>query len=78
MRGRPATPAELPLHRLDRLAQRANVPPQPDLIAEAVHIVVLIEGGHKTRRVSEIAQVRGLDADGRFVLQRSHPVGVLQ
>jgi type IV secretion system protein VirB11 len=73
-----ASSAEGALHRLDRLAQRANVPPQPDLIAEAVHIVVLIEGGHKTRRVSEIAQVRGLDADGRFVLQRSHPVGVLQ
>jgi P-type conjugative transfer ATPase TrbB len=73
-----ASSAEGALHRLDRLAQRANVPPQPDLIAEAVHIVVLIEGGHKTRRVSEIAQVAGLDADGRFMLQRSHPVGVLQ
>jgi type IV secretion system protein VirB11 len=58
------------LNRLDRLAQRANVPPQTQLVAEAVHLVVVIEGGHARRRVTEIARVRGLGSDGQFVLQR--------
>lgn len=58
------------LSRLDRLAQRANVPAQAHLVAEAIHLVVLIEGGHARRRVTEIARVRGLTPDGQFVLQR--------
>ena len=70
-----ASSAEGALHRLDRLAQRSNVPPQPELVAEAVHLVVLIEGGHSTRRVTELARVRGLDATGRYVLQRLMPPG---
>lgn len=57
------------LARLDRLAQRANVPPQSYLVAEAVHVVVVIEGGHDRRRVTEVARVRGFDRDGHFVLQ---------
>ena len=65
-----ASSAEGALHRLDRLAQRANVPAQTELVAEAVHLIVLIEGGHGRRHVSEIARVRGLDPSGRFVLQR--------
>ena len=65
-----ASSAEGALHRLDRLAQRANVPEQTELVAEAVHIVVVIEGGHARRRVAEIARVRGLDTNGGFVLQR--------
>ena len=60
------------LSRLDRLAQRANVPPQAQLVAEAIHLVVVIEGGHARRRVTEIARVRGLASDGQFVLQRLH------
>ncbi|MGH7618062.1 MAG: P-type conjugative transfer ATPase TrbB [Gemmatimonadaceae bacterium] len=67
-----ASSAEGALHRLDRLAQRSNVPPQADLVAEAVHLIVLLEGGHARRRVTEIARVRGLDGDGRFRLQRLH------
>jgi type IV secretion system protein TrbB len=67
-----ASSAEGALHRLDRLAQRANVPPQADLVAEAVHLVVLLAGGHAKRRVTEIARVRGLNSDGRFRLQRLH------
>ena len=73
-----ASSAEGALHRLDRLAQRANVPPQPELIAEAVHIVVLIDGGHRTRRVSDIARVRGLDSDGHFLRHHLQPIGVTQ
>lgn len=70
-----ASSAEGALHRLDRLAQRANVPPQLELITEAVHLVVLIEGGHGRRRVTEIARVLGLDASRRFALERIQSSG---
>ena len=65
-----ASTAEGALTRLDRLAQRANVPPQAELVAEAVHLVVVIDGHHSRRRVTEITRVRGLDRRGHFVLQR--------
>ncbi len=55
------------LARLDRLAQRANVPPQTALIAEAVDWIVMMGGG--TRRVTDLARVRGLDRLGRFVIE---------
>jgi type IV secretion system protein VirB11 len=68
-----ASTAEGALLRLDRLAQRANVPPQPHLVAEAVHIVVVIDGGHRRRRITDIARVRSFDSEGYFVLQHLHP-----
>jgi type IV secretion system protein TrbB len=49
------------LHRLDRLAQRASVPPQPHLVGDAIHLVVMIAGGSAGRRVTEIARVQGYD-----------------
>jgi type IV secretion system protein VirB11 len=61
-----ASSVEGALLRLDRLAQRANVPPQAELVAEAVGLVVVIEGGNARRRVSEIARVDGRYADGRY------------
>ena len=33
------------LHRLDRLAQRANAGPQGHLVGDAIHLVVMIAGG---------------------------------
>ena len=63
-----ASSAEGALFRLDRLAQRANVPPQPALVAEAVSLVVVIEGGNLRRRVSEIVRVDGRYPDGRYRL----------
>lgn len=65
-----ASTAEGALLRLDRLAQRANVPSQKALIAEAVDLIVLIEGGNRGRRVSDLVRVSGLDLDGRFILHR--------
>jgi type IV secretion system protein TrbB len=59
------------LLRLDRLAQRANVPPQRDLIAETVHLIVVIEGGNTGRRITDLVTVTGLDQRGRFLLRRS-------
>jgi P-type conjugative transfer ATPase TrbB len=63
-----ATTAEGALLRLDRLAQRNNVPPQTALIAEAIHLVAVIEGSHRGRRVVDLARVRGLDGEGRVAL----------
>jgi hypothetical protein len=50
------------------------VPPQTELVAEAVHLVVVIEGSHSRRHVTSIVRVRGLDRSGRFVLQRLREV----
>ena len=63
-----ASSAEGALLRLDRLAQRANVPAQAALVAEAVGLVVVIEGGNARRRVADIARVDGLGSDGRYQL----------
>ena len=65
-----ASTPEGALLRLDRLAQRANVPAQPELIAEAIDLIVVIEGGNSGRRVSDLVRVEGLGSDGRFVLHR--------
>lgn len=54
-----ATTALGALHRLGRLAQRANVPPQHELIAEAVDVVLVIQGGNAGRRVTELVRVEG-------------------
>ena len=59
------------LARLDRLAQRANVPPQRELIAETVHLLVVIEGGSTGRRITDLVTVTGLDERGRFLLRRA-------
>ena len=57
------------LHRLDRLAQRANVPPQRELVAEAIDLVVVLQGSHGQRRVRELVRVAGLDRNGQFRIQ---------
>ena len=66
-----ASSADGALLRLDRLAQRANVPPQASLVAEAVGLVVVIEGGNARRRVADIARVEGIGLDGRYQLTHS-------
>lgn len=63
------------LHRLDRLAQRANVPPQRELIAEAVRLVVVLAGGNEDRRVTELTRVDGYAPERGFVLRRCTPAG---
>jgi type IV secretion system protein VirB11 len=65
-----ASSADGALLRLDRLAQRANVPPQRHLVAEAIHLIAVLEGSHARRRVTDLVRVQGLDRDGRFVLHR--------
>ena len=62
-----ATDAVGALRRLDRLAQRASGGPHHELVAEAVGVVVVIEGGNEGRRVRELARVGG-HRDGAYVL----------
>lgn len=65
-----ASSAEGALLRLDRLAQRANVPPQRQLVAEAIHLIAVLEGSHARRRVTDLVRVEGLDRDEHFVVRR--------
>lgn len=62
------------LLRLDRLAQRAGVPSQRALIADAVQLVVLLQNtsaqGGAARRVTDLVRVSGLTEEGRYVLHR--------
>lgn len=60
-----ATDAAGALHRLDRLAQRENVPPQPELVAEAIDWIVTM--AH--RQVVGLARVRGLDTERRYIVE---------
>jgi P-type conjugative transfer ATPase TrbB len=64
-----ATDAVGALERLDRLAQRAGVPPQAHLVAAAVDWVVVIVGGSQPRRVREVVKVLGLDGAGGYALE---------
>lgn len=70
-----ATTAAGALARLDRLAQRANVPPQAALVADAVDLVVVLHGGNTGRRAVELARVAGLAPDGRFLLHQCTETG---
>ncbi len=65
-----ASSAEGALLRLDRLAQRANVPPQRQLVAEAIDLIVVLEGGNAGRRITDLAWVTGVDRAGRYLLDR--------
>ncbi|HVT16760.1 MAG TPA: P-type conjugative transfer ATPase TrbB [Thermoanaerobaculia bacterium] len=51
------------LHRLDRLAQRNNVGPQPHLVGSAIDLIVVIAGGSRGRRVTELVKVGGFEGD---------------
>jgi type IV secretion system protein VirB11 len=56
------------LHRLDRLAQRANVPSQRELIGEAVGLVLVLSGGNQNRRVTDLVRVSGFIPEAGFAL----------
>ena len=65
-----ANDARSALIRLSTLVQEANVPPQWELIAETIDLIVFIalEGAGK-RRVTEILQMEGLNVSGNFDLR---------
>ncbi|HBZ70776.1 MAG TPA: P-type conjugative transfer ATPase TrbB [Deltaproteobacteria bacterium] len=64
-----ANDAGAALSRLDQLVQEAGVPSQPQLIAEAVDLVVAIERTPTGRRVTEVVRVEGYDQANGYRLR---------
>ena len=64
-----ANSAPLALMRVEQLIQEAVVTVPRRLIAEGIDLVVFIEGRGLARRISAIATVAGLGADGDYALQ---------
>lgn len=58
------------LIRVGQLIQEAGVPPNPELIAETVNVVVSIRRAESGRRVEEVAAVHGWSAGGGFHVVR--------
>lgn len=65
-----ANDASAALIRVGQLIQEAGVPPNPELIAEAINVVVSIKRTPEGRRVEEVAAVRGWSASGGFHAER--------
>lgn len=63
-----ANNAQAALIRVGQLIQEANVPPVPQLIAEAVNVVISIRRTATGRIIDEILQVNGWK-DGAFITQ---------
>jgi type IV secretion system protein VirB11 len=68
-----ANSAASALHRLEQLVQEAVVTVPRRLVAEAIDVVVFIEGRGTSRRVAAIASVEGLDPSGDYALRFLHP-----
>ena len=63
-----ANSARAALVRLSSLVQEAAVPPQPQLIAEAINLLVFIVRTPQGRRVTELVRVEGYDERDGFVV----------
>ena len=64
-----ANSAAAGLLRLEQLiAEEKNTQPQPDLIAEAVHVIAFITRTEHSRRVTEVLRTAG-HRNGRYVLE---------
>ena len=63
-----ANNARAALVRIGMLVQEANVPPNPELIAEAVNVVVSIRRTATGRIVDEVLAVKGFES-GRFLTE---------
>ena len=65
-----ANNASAALVRVGQLIQEAGVPPAPELIAEAVNVIVSIKRTAAGRIVDEIAEVKGWSSVNGFELKR--------
>ncbi len=65
-----ANDASAALIRIGQLIQEAGVPANPELIAEAVNVVVSINRTASGRVVEEVAAVRGWSPSGGFKVER--------
>jgi type IV secretion system protein VirB11 len=63
-----ANSARAALVRLSSLVQEAGVPPQPELIAEAIDLLVFIARTPQGRKVTELVRVERYDARDGFVV----------
>jgi len=63
-----ANSAKAALTRLSSLVQEAGVPPQPELIAETINLLVFIVRTPAGRRVSEVVRVDGYNMRDGFAL----------
>jgi type IV secretion system protein TrbB len=68
-----ANSATSALYRLEQLIQEAVVTVPRRLIAEAIDVVVFIEGRGTGRRIGAALSVAGLDASGDYALQPFNP-----
>jgi P-type conjugative transfer ATPase TrbB len=68
-----ANSAKAALTRLLSLVQEAGVPPQPELIAETINLIVFIARMAKGRRVSEVVRVDGYSPANGFALSSIKP-----
>jgi type IV secretion system protein VirB11 len=64
-----ANSAASALYRLEQLVQEAVVTVPKRLIAEAIDLVVFIEGRGSARRIGSVAALAGLNAEGDYALQ---------
>lgn len=62
------------LYRLEQLIQEAVVSVPRRLIADAINVLVFIEGRGAARKVRTISEVKGLNLDGDYVLSPLAPV----
>jgi P-type conjugative transfer ATPase TrbB len=61
------------LYRLEQLIQEAVVTVPRRLIAEAIDVIVFIQGRGTARRIETISEVAGLDADGDYAVTDLDP-----
>jgi len=61
------------LYRLEQLIQEAVVTVPRRLIAEAIDIIVFIQGRGMARRIESVSEVTGLDADGDYAVTDFNP-----
>jgi type IV secretion system protein VirB11 len=65
-----ANSASAGLLRVEQLiAEAKSVNAQPQLIAEAVNLLVFITRTQESRRVTEVVRTHGIDTNGRYVLE---------
>src|ERR1700678_238436 len=65
-----ANSAKAAIYRLEQLIQEAVVSIPRRLIAEAIDLIVFIHGRGAARRIETVAELKGLDCDGDYAIDR--------
>ncbi len=69
-----ANSAHAGLYRLEQLIQEAVITVPHRLIAEAINVIIFLEGRGADRRVKTVAALEGLNSDGDYRLKSCVPV----